>query len=112
MFDIPPQMQNKTPADLLQQSVESFRQRAEIYGDNYKQFGKAMLALFPNGPQIKSSNDVENWNRLGLLVQIVSKLTRYCENFHKGGHDDSLNDISVYAAMLRHIDQEINEVPF
>ena len=43
---------------------------------------------------------------------IINKIARYAENFDKGGHDDSLNDISVYAAMLRSIDRKINEVPF
>lgn len=99
-----------SPADLLQQSVETFKQRAEVYGDNYKRFGKIMALLIPAGTEIVANP--EALNRLGLLVQIVSKLTRYCENFNKGGHDDSLNDISVYAAMLRSLDQEINEVPF
>jgi len=98
-----------SPAELLQQSVETFRQRGDVYGDNYKMHGEVMVALFRKQIELVGQND---HNRFGLLVQIVSKLTRYCENFDKGGHDDSLNDLSVYAAMLRSLDREINEVPF
>lgn len=98
-----------SPAGMLASAAQTFKQRAEVYGDNYKRFGIVIDALFPDGIKI----DVEEqYNRYGLLVQIVSKLTRYCENFNKGGHDDSLNDLAVYAAMLRSLDKEINEVPF
>lgn len=104
------ELAGRAPAAMLQQSAETFKQRSEVYGDNYKRFGKVMEALFDD----KQINILmpEEWNRFGILVQIVSKLTRYCENFTKGGHDDSLNDISVYAAMLRSLDKEYNEVPF
>jgi hypothetical protein len=105
---------SKKPYELLQESVETFKQRAEVYGDNYKVYGQVMSVLLKNG--IAACDTPEEHekmhNRLGLLTQIVSKLTRYCENFDKGGHDDSLNDLSVYAAMLRSLDQEYNEVPF
>ncbi len=94
---------------MLQQASEIFKQRAEVYGDNYKRFGKIFNLLLTDKIIIETDHD---WDRVGLMVQIVSKLTRYCENFNKGGHDDSLADLSVYAAMLRSYDKEINEVPF
>jgi hypothetical protein len=96
-----------SPADMLQDAANTFKLRNELYGDNYKKFGHIMKILNPTW-----ECNVENWNRVCLLVQIVSKLTRYCENFNKGGHDDSLNDLAVYAAILRSLDKEINEVPF
>lgn len=99
----------KTPADLLHESAEVFEQRNKLYGDNYRRFGAIMKLLFPSELVVATADD---WNRLGLLVQTVAKQTRYCENFNKGGHDDSLCDLSVYAAMLRKIDQEMNEIPF
>jgi len=105
----------KSPADLLQESVDMFRLKHEMYGDNYKNFGKVMASLFPNGIKEFFDDQVDHWNRIGVLVQIVSKLTRYCENYTKGGHDDSLLDLSVYASMLRELDLEIakrNEIPF
>ena len=97
----------KKPHELLQESVETFKQRAEVYGDNYKKFGVVMQSLFPAGLLV---NSVEEWNRIGLFIQDIAKTTRYVENWHKGGHDDSLNDKSVYSAMLRSLDQEYADV--
>ena len=99
-----------SPAYALEEAAQTFKQRAEVYGDNYKIYGDVMMMLFADKNVTLSCK--EDHNRFGLLVQIVSKLTRYAENFSKGGHDDSLNDLSVYAAMLRSLDKEINEVPF
>lgn len=90
-------------SDRLKKAAGIFEERGKVYGDNYKQFGKVMKALFPTGAVV---NDVETWNRLGLLTQIVSKLTRYSENFTKKGHEDSLDDLAVYAAMLNSYDDE------
>lgn len=106
-IDVP--IQQVTPSDMLQDAADTFKERAEVYGDNYKNFGKVMMTLFPNGLKIEG---VDGWNRLGIIVQIISKLTRYCENANKGGHDDSLNDLAVYSSMLRSLDKEINEIPF
>lgn len=106
-----------TPADLLQESVKTFRQRGEIYGNDYERFGRIMKAVFPGGFYFNAAAvDIEKtWTRMNYLIMIVNKIARYAENFDKGGHDDSLNDISVYAAMLRHIDQNLienEEIPF
>lgn len=88
-----------TVPGILNDAAKTFAQRSAIYGDNYKRFGPAFLALFPDGklPEIKSAADV---TRLGLMVQIVGKMTRYAENFTTGGHLDSARDMCVYAAML------------
>jgi hypothetical protein len=104
----------KSPADLLQESVNTFKQRGEVYGNDYERFGRIMKAVFPGGFYFNdAASDVTiTWTRMNYLIMIVNKIARYAENFDKGGHDDSLNDISVYAAMLRHIDQEIAEIPF
>jgi hypothetical protein len=37
---------------------------------------------------------------------MASKLARYANNFFTGGHADSLEDISVYAQMLREVDDK------
>lgn len=92
-----------TVPDMLRQSAETYEQRNKLYGDNYKRFGPIMALLFPNGLMLDSEDD---HNRFGVFVQIVSKLTRYAENFTSGGHDDSLLDMTVYATMLRELDME------
>jgi hypothetical protein len=42
---------------------------------------------------------------MGLLVQIMSKLSRYCANFNQGGHEDSLDDLAVYSVLLQEVDK-------
>jgi hypothetical protein len=39
-----------------------------------------------------------------VMTHIVSKLHRYALNFETGGHQDSLKDLAVYAAMLASLD--------
>jgi hypothetical protein len=89
-------------AKMLEQSAATFAERHAVYGDNYKKFGEVCMPML-SGIKIEHAGD---FNRLGILVQIISKLTRYCENFNRGGHDDSLNDLAVYTTMLRELDAE------
>lgn len=90
-------------AQMLTECAGTYDQRNALYGDNYKRFGIIMLGLFPKGLTLRSPDD---WNRIGLFVQAMSKVTRYAQNFEKGGHDDSLLDSSVYQQMLREVDEE------
>jgi hypothetical protein len=87
-------------ADNLARGAETFCERNALYGNNYKRFGLVMRALFPDGLPVAS---VDEWNRLGILIQCVSKLTRYIENLDDGGHRDSAHDLMVYAAMLEEL---------
>jgi hypothetical protein len=91
------------PQDSLRQSAEVFEERGQVYGDAYKNFGHVLMALRPNGFAIRN---IEDANRLGVLTQIVMKIVRYANQFEAGGHDDSLLDLSTYAAMLRELDAE------
>lgn len=102
-------LKKKTVPEMLQESANIYKQRAEVYGDNYKQFGNVMTALFPAGLELKSKDD---WNRLGVFIQKISKVTRYVNNWNSGGHDDSLMDDAVYTTMLRELDKAIDEIPF
>lgn len=88
--------------DHLTNTAGIYRERNALYGDNYKRFGHVMLHMFPGGLTLRSAED---FNRFGVLVQIVGKVTRYAANFERGGHADSLDDNIVYAAMLRELDE-------
>lgn len=92
---------SKTVPSMLREAAETYEERNKLYGGNYKRFGDMMVSLFPKGVAIKTQED---WNRIGILIPIASKLGRYAEQFSNGGHDDSLLDISVYANMLRELD--------
>lgn len=86
--------------DMLRQAAKLYEDRNKVYGDNYKRFGPALNGLL-NGVALSTPDD---FNRFGILVQIFSKVSRYCNMFDKGGHDDSLDDIAVYAMMLKELD--------
>jgi hypothetical protein len=92
----------KTVPEILTEAAKTYAERNKVYGDNYKHFGSAMAAMFPNGLTVKSADD---WNRLGILVQIVSKVTRYANSF-ENGHIDSAHDACVYSAMLEELTRE------
>lgn len=98
-------MSDFVPDELLKKA-EIYKERNKIYGDNYKRFGPIMQLLFPNGIELKTKDDL---NRFGILVQVVAKVTRYCQNFEDGGHDDSLDDAAVYAMMLKELDAEYKQ---
>jgi len=86
--------------------------RNAVYGDDFRRYGRVMLALFPDGITIKTESDL---SRFGVLTQVMGKLGRYAAQFDRGGHPDSLDDLSVYAQILRLLDDEANTqhpIPF
>lgn len=91
--------------DHLELGAKTFRERNAIYGDTYLDFGRAAVHCFPKGLHI-APGDVEGFNRLGVLVQCMSKVMRYCANVGSGGHADSSHDLMVYAAMLSEVTKE------
>ena len=101
-------MKKKTVPDMLKEAAKLYEEKNKIYGDNYKRFGSFFACLFPDGLEFSSSPEtrVNEFNRLGVLVQMIGKLTRYSENFLRGGHEDSLDDLCVYSMMLKELDRE------
>ena len=91
--------------DLLHSHAELFLERNKVYGDNFIHFGKVMSGIFPRGLTLTSEED---FNRFCIFVQVISKATRYGQNMARNkGHKDSLDDTSVYAAMLSEFDRSI-----
>lgn len=88
----------------LEEKAALFEQRNALYGNNYLRFGPIMSQMLAG--QTLDCNDPKVMNRIGIFVQITAKMTRYGNMFTAGGHDDSLDDISVYAMMLKQIDNE------
>lgn len=88
----------------LLKKAKLYGDRYAVYGDNYHRFGPIFSLLMETQKlECLSTHDMA---RLGVLVQLVSKLTRYCENFNRGGHDDSLDDMAVYSMMLKELDRK------
>ena len=94
-----------SPIACMEEAVGTFRERNKIYGDNYHQHGKVMMALFPNGVNLSTEKE---WNRFGIINMIVSKLTRYSQNWPES-HEDSIHDMGVYSFMLQSLDSEDKE---
>lgn len=90
-------------ADQLRNLGRLHESRNEEYGDAYKKHGAVMLALFPEGVNLRTEADQARFN---AFSNIVGKINRYAGAFARGGHVDSLDDISVYAQMLQELDRE------
>jgi hypothetical protein len=78
-----------------------YEERNALYKDNYKNFGKTLVGLLPDGITLKTE---EEFNRFAIFMQMVHKQSRYAHSILSGGHPDSLDDISVYSQMLREYD--------
>ena len=85
------------PATILRDAADLFESRDEDYGDTWLNTGEVLKGLFPDGLQLITKEDFSRYN---TLQNLISKLKRYCHNFEKGGHLDSVRDLEVYAAML------------
>lgn len=92
-----------TPSERLRALGTKRDQKQGEYGDNYKDGGAIIMALFPRGFVVQTEEEA---NRMTLIVHLATKLSRYCQNFKAGGHWDSLDDMAVYAMLLRDYDEE------
>jgi hypothetical protein len=90
---------------ILREAAGTFEERGKVYGQNYKEpFAMVMSGLSSAAGGFNTSDmTLSDLSRLGLLVQIAYKLTRYSNQFNNGGHLDSARDTSVYAAMLEEL---------
>ena len=96
---------------ILAEMEQTYRQRNEQYGSNFLDFGFIMVKLFEN-PRSKVKLNADEWVKLGLLVQIVSKLTRYVQSDSLDTKLDTLKDMAVYAQMLHHCESESGKPDF
>ena len=64
--------------DIFEEAITTQAERADEYGENFLRFGRVMNELFPDGLTVKG---VDEFNRLGVFIQIMSKLTRYVEKY-------------------------------
>ena len=84
----------------------TYEERNAVYGDNYKNVGNVLAAMFPGGMALTEEDHFTRWH---LFELIIVKLTRFANS--KLEHQDSIHDVAVYAAMLEHIIQERSEPP-
>lgn len=86
----------------LENMGEIFEERQKMYGDNYLILGNVLHFLFPKGISI---NGPKQFSRFAMFFQVLLKVTRYASMYNKGGHPDSLDDMAVYAAILKEVDK-------
>jgi hypothetical protein len=82
--------------------VAIHEERKGTYGQDYLNVGPSLQAIFPEGLELTSADD---FTRFALFAQAHGKLLRYASRFKEGGHADSLDDVSVYAQLLRFVDE-------
>jgi hypothetical protein len=88
----------------LRAKASIYEERNKLYGDSYKIFGSIMELIGLDNFNLRSADD---HNRFGVYVQLLGKVIRYGKQFDNGGHADSLDDMAVYAMMLKELDHEI-----
>lgn len=99
-------MSKITMDEIFDDAKKTYNSRNDTYKESYAKFGHIMKALFPSGLQCATTND---FIKLGLLVQIVSKLTRHSEAMKAGVyHPDSLHDLGIYSFMLEMVERNLH----
>jgi hypothetical protein len=98
----PPAVVPPSFGDRFNELAQIHEDRANLYGDDYLRAGTSLAAIFPQGVVLRTAED---FNRLALFIRVHDKLLRYANCFDDGGHQDSLDDISIYAQLLRHADE-------
>jgi hypothetical protein len=93
----------KTAAQCLKDALATYEARNAVYSNNYQLVGKVMVGLFPEGLTVKTAHD---WERLHIFLLQVVKQSRYARNWDNGGHGESMDDLTVYAAILNEIDSQ------
>lgn len=99
-------MENKTADEILKKCAQTYKERNAMYGPSYLNFGPTMMGLFPDGITLKTP---EEFTRFSLILLDTLKSIRYCANFEKGGHQDSIHDKVVYSAMIEAFDENCTQ---
>lgn len=95
-----PYQPQPTGAAVLRAAAETYEERNAIYGDNFRNVGAVMRAIFPDGmPTDMALRD--EWH---LFELIIVKLTRFANA--DLAHADSIHDASVYCAMIESVLKE------
>lgn len=100
--------QNKSVEEMLAEAAKTYKMKNKDYGDSYRNFGKLMLLLFPDGVNLSSEKD---FNKFGVFVQIANKFMRYSNLCNTGSVNfesiaDTLKDMGIYSFMGVGIESE------
>jgi hypothetical protein len=90
-----------TVPEQLKNIAAIHEERKGTYGQDFLNVGPSLQAIFPDGLELSTKED---FTRFALFAQAHGKLLRYASRFKEGGHADSLDDLSLYAQLLRYVD--------
>jgi len=85
----------QTADKVMEQMLETFRERGKIYKSNYLMIGEILAVMFPEGITLKTPEDHNKWH---LFLLTMVKATRLANTNLK--HEDSGLDMAVYASMF------------
>ena len=92
-----------SPSEFLEESKKIMEDRESQYSSNYLNAGGIRKGFFPKGLKLNTEQD---FLRYAMISHAIGKISRYCINFEKGGHEDSLKDAINYLSMLGSIDKD------
>ena len=104
-----PEVKADAPATQVGKSLvelsQLFEEKNAQYGDAYKRFGAIMQVMYPEG---RTFNNVNEWNQLGCLFNIVANLNRHATNKQSTPAEhvkasENLDDLAVYTMMLEEL---------
>lgn len=91
--------------DFLDSGKKIFQSRNSVYGNSYKESGELLAAFF--GGKGITLTTAEDFARFAVFLHCADKMKRYANVLSEGGHEDSAQDLCVYAAMLRELTEEV-----
>lgn len=95
----------KRADQLLEEALNTFKERRKVYGTSYLKHAEVMKVLFPDGIALNTEVD---FARFSILNMLAVKLVRYCNDFYNP-HQDSIHDNGVYSFVQEELDQFAND---
>jgi hypothetical protein len=94
---------------LSEENIKILEERNVSYGDNFEIIGKILMDCLTQEGKAFTLTTGQDFNRFAMFTQIALKMTRYAQNFGKGGHKDSLDDLINYTVILQYLDSKNKE---
>jgi hypothetical protein len=93
----------KTVPERLKKLGKLYEERNKVYGNPFADFGYVLYYMFGGRLVLETP---EEFGRFSLFMAHWGKMSRYSAAIKSGGHADSMDDLAVYAQILREFDDE------
>jgi hypothetical protein len=91
-----------TVPQYLMEAAELYKSKNALYGNSYRKTGMLLEILFPDGIELKTSDD---FNRFSVFTLLLGKIARYSNHWDNTDTEDTMTDLSVYAMMQKELDE-------